>query len=128
MPEYSYACGSCDHRWSMVCSMSEYKEKRKCPSCRKTKPVYRDHAVDTVHGAVRLSLSEVKTIGHYADKQTQKYGKWKCEDMRKEFKTKKTQGGGELPTGMSRMEKPTEGTQWTDTTKKRRSPNKRNKK
>lgn len=128
MPEYSYVCESCSHKWSIVSSFSEYKEKRRCPSCKKTKPVYRDYLVDKMHSSVKLALSEVKTIGHYAEKQTEQYGKWKCEDMRREFKTKKTEGGGDLPSGMSRMETPKESTSWTDSPKKHRSPNKRKKK
>lgn len=122
MPEYSFLCENCDNRWSILCSMGEYTDKQKCPSCKKTETVFRNFEEDasTIYGAVTLSLSEVKTIGHYADKQTKKYGKWKCEDMRKEFKTKKTQGGGELPAGMSRMERPTDAPQWSEPKKKRK--------
>ena len=72
-----------------------------------------------------LSLSEVKTLGHYADKQAEQYGKWKCEDMALDFKTKKIEGG-ELPDGMSRMEKPTDAPIWPGTpTKKKRRKKKR---
>ena len=80
-----------------------------------------------MHTSVALSLSEIKTLGHYADKQAAQYGKWKCEDMAREFKTKKTQGGGELPAGMSRMEKPTESPVWPGTTKKKRKPRRKKK-
>ena len=71
-------------------------------------------------------VSEAKTLGHYADKQSKKYGKWKCEDMKRDFKTKKVQGGAELPEGMSRMEKPDGGVKWTkDEPKKKRRKKKR---
>jgi len=108
MPEYSFYCKDCTNRWSIVCAIAQYTDKQTCPSCKKRKSVFRDleRDVSTVYGAVSLSLSEVKTLGHYADKQTKKYGKWKCEDMRKNFKTKKEEGGKDLPAGMSRMGDP----------------------
>ena len=121
MPEYSYRCEGCAHKWSVVCGRSEYTDKKSCPSCRKRKTVFRDFAEDQIHTSVTLSLSEVKTLGHYADKQAEQYGKWKCEDMVRDFKTKKAEGG-ELPDGMSRMEKPTDAPIWpgAPTKKKRR--------
>ncbi len=125
MPEYSYLCDDCDHGWSVISSFSEYRDRLKCPSCKKIKAVHRDFSEDNIYGGYTLSLSEIKTIGHYADKQTKKLGKWKCEDLRKEFKTKKTEGGAELPTGMSRMDKPDGGVKWTkdSTSNKRRKKN-----
>ena len=125
MPEYSFFCESCSHKWSIVCSMSQYTDKQSCPSCRKRKTVFRDFLADDVYGGYNYSLSEVKTLGHYADKQTKKYGKTKCEDMIGEFKTKKTQGGGELPEGMRRLERPDSKPKWPGTTKKKKRGNKK---
>jgi putative FmdB family regulatory protein len=72
MPEYTYACDSCGHKWSIFCHMSEYKAKKKCPSCKKIKSVHRDYEEDNVYGGYSYSLSEAKTLGHYADKQAKK--------------------------------------------------------
>ena len=48
--------------------------------------------------------------------------------MLRDFKTKKVQGGGELPAGMSRVERPTDAPIWPgETTKKRRKVRKKNK-
>ena len=66
------------------------------------------------------SLSECKTIGHYAEKQSAKYSKQQIEDMQESFKTKKTSGMEQLPEGMSRIEKPQESTQWAHKEKKTR--------
>ena len=123
MPEYSFLCESCAHKWSIACSMNEYTDKQSCPSCRKRKTVFRNFEEDQTHASVVLSLSEVKTLGHYADKQTKKYGKAKCEEMAREFKTKKV-AGGELPAGMSRMERPTDAPLWPGQTKKKRKSRK----
>lgn len=129
MPEYSYKCEACNEAWSVFCKISSYKEKRSCPSCKKVKPVNRDYGEDDVYGAYAYSLSETKTIGHYADKQTKKYGTNKTEDMIQSQKTKKTQGGGELPAGMSRINSSEDRTQWTkkETSKKRRHIKRRKK-
>ena len=103
--------------------MNEYTDKQSCPSCRKRKTVFRNFEEDQTHASVVLSLSEVKTLGHYADKQTKKYGKAKCEEMAREIKTKKVEGG-ELPAGMSRMERPTDAPIWPGQTKKKRKSRK----
>lgn len=66
------------------------------------------------------SLSECKTIGHYAEKQSAKYSKQQIEDIQESFKTKKTSGMEQLPEGMSRIEKPQESTQWARKEKKTR--------
>ena len=125
MPEYSYLCETCDHKWSVFTTLSKYKDRIKCPSCKKIKNVHRDFSEDNVYGGYSYSLSETETLGHYADKQTKKYGKWKCEDLKRSFKTKKVEGGRELPQGMSRMDKPKERPQWTksEKPKKRRKKN-----
>ena len=122
MPEYSFYCKGCTHEWSVVCGMTNYTDKQACPSCKKRKSVFRDFEKDvsTVYGSINLSLSEVKTLGHYADKQSKKYGKWKCEDMKENFKTKKTEEGKDLPAGMSRMETPAETPVWPGTKKKKK--------
>lgn len=105
--------------------MNEYTDKQSCPSCRKRKTVFRNFEEDQTHASVVLSLSEVKTLGHYADKQTKQYGKAKCEEMAREFKTKKVEGGRELPAGMSRMERPTDAPIWPGQTKKKRRSRKK---
>ena len=64
----------------------------------------RDFEADNIGGFVSISLSDCKTIGHYADKQTSRYTKTQLEDMKESFKTKKTGGMTELPEGMTRMQ------------------------
>ena len=81
MPEYSFSCEGCSNKWSIVCGFHEYNENQTCPACNAEDSVFRDYAADQVYATYTYSLSEVKTIGHYADKQAKKYGKAKCEDM-----------------------------------------------
>lgn len=126
MPEYSYACDNCGYKWSIFCHRSEYKSRKKCPSCAKIKSVHRDYEEDEVYGSYNYSLSETKTLGHYADKQTKKLGKNKVEDMFREQKTKRKDTLSEkLPDNMKKMDKPSSSPQWTKNTgkKQRRKKN-----
>ena len=69
----------------------------------------RDFEADNIGGFVSISLSDCKTIGQYADKQSEKYTKSQREDMIEGFKTKKAGGMKSLPKGMSRMKYNKEG-------------------
>ena len=127
MPEYIFRCDNCETHFSITCSMSEYSEKQyvRCPQCKKKGT--RDLSFDNVTGSVVLSLSECRNIGHYAEKQTSKYGKNQVEDLRRKFKTERVSSHEELPKGMSRMDKSSGGTEWTRDEKKKR-PSRRKKK
>jgi hypothetical protein len=105
--------------------MSEYKEKKyvRCPECNKKS--IRDLSFDNVQGSVAFALSECKTIGHYAEKQTSKYSKDQVESIRRNFKTKRVSSHEELPKGMSRMEKPSDTAQWTKEGKTKRKSRRR---
>ena len=105
--------------------MSKYKSRKKCPSCGKIKSVHRDYEEDEVYGSYSYSLSETKTLGHYADKQAEKLGKSRVEDMIQEQKTKtKDTLSDKLTDGMSKMDRPKDVKNWT---KEKKSKRKRNK-
>tara|TARA_B100000029_G_scaffold274890_1_gene269692 strand:+ start:916 stop:1299 length:384 start_codon:yes stop_codon:yes gene_type:complete len=126
MPEYTYECEACEVYFSKVFNREEYDKKGskvRCPECNKAKKVCRSYVDDNIQTNVAFTLSECKTLGHYAEKQTAKYGKYEVEDMRAGFKTKKSEPMKELPEGMSRMEKPKDSTSWTREPKKRRKVN-----
>ena len=63
----------------------------------------RDFETDNIGGFISISLSDCKTIGQYADKQSEKYTKSQREGMIEDFKTKKSSGMKKLPKGMNRM-------------------------
>jgi predicted nucleic acid-binding Zn ribbon protein len=125
MPEYIFRCDECEIHFSITCSMSEYKAKKyvRCPKCNKK--ATRDLSFDNVQGSVAFSLSECKTIGHYAEKQTSQYSKDQVEEIRHNQKTKRVSSHEELPKGMSRMEKPSTTEQWTREGKTKRKPRRR---
>lgn len=124
MPEYIFLCDKCEINFSVTCSMSEYSKRKyfRCPDCKSK--ARRDLSFDNVQGSVARSLSECKTVQHYAEKQSKAYGKSKVEDMLEGMKTTKKTQTQDLPEGMSRIEKPPEPTPWTKTPKKRRQSNK----
>ena len=126
MPEYTYECEACEVYFSKVFTREEYDTKGskvRCPECNKAKKVCRSYVDDNIQTNVAFTVSECKTLGHYAEKQTAKYGKYEVEDMRANFKTKQVEPAKELPEGMSRMERPKESTAWTRESKKRRKVN-----
>jgi hypothetical protein len=107
MPEYTFKCQRCSTATSLFCRMSDYESERtkiRCSSC-KSKKMDRDFETDNIGGFVSISLSDCKTIGEYADKQSSKYTRSQREGIIEEFKTKKSGGMKKLPTGMSRINK-----------------------
>lgn len=127
MPEYTFRCEPCESHFSIVCSMSEYSKKKyvRCPECKKKAD--RDLSFDNVQGSVSLSLSECKTLGHYAEKQTAKYSRDQVDEMRRDFKTTRVSSHEDLPQGMTRMEKPSDNSQWVKEEKPKRKPRRKNK-
>jgi DNA-directed RNA polymerase subunit RPC12/RpoP len=114
MPDYTFECEKCSSQIVLFFTMSEYDKKHKtvkCPSCKGS--LIRNFLADNVRGVVSSSLSDCKTIGQYAEKQTAKYSKGQVEDIVENFKTKKTGGMKQLPKGMTRITKPKSGTKWT---------------
>jgi hypothetical protein len=108
MPEYSFVCENpkCGEVFFKIWSFSEYDKKLgkiSCPSC-KSKKISRDYVEDGVVTNYIKGLHECQTLGEYADKQTKKFWKEKCNEMLRNFKTKKDPNTGmkELPSGMSR--------------------------
>ncbi len=96
-----------------ILSFSEYdkysnkKSEIRCDNCN-SKDLVRDYNEDLVHFSVHPSLSECKTLQHYAEKQSKKYGKEKCQKMSEDFTSyKKNKVGGikNLPQGMTRIKK-----------------------
>lgn len=103
MPDYTYRCDKCDLTFSIHRSIREYHSIQICPTCGSSSQVYRDFESDGIYVQNKLSLDQIKTLGHYAERQTQLKGKLEVEDMRKKFKTKKQERP--LPPGFSKLTK-----------------------
>ena len=68
MPEYPYRCLACQHTFSDIIPMKEYKTRRKCPECKKYKL---ERVLGNVTGFVK---GEATTLGQLAEQNAQKKG------------------------------------------------------
>lgn len=101
MPTYTYYCERCGLYCEFNRSIKAYTPQEKCPNCNKKDKMRRDFCVDNVYTTARLSLNEINTVGHYAERQTEQKGKYELEAMRKSFVTKKEEKP--LPDGFSKV-------------------------
>ena len=115
MPDYTFQCEKCAEYSILFFTMADYDNKPKEIHCHRCNQgiLYRNIAADNIGGYVTSSLSDCKTIGQYAEKQTAKYSAEQARDIIENFKTKKTGGMQKLPKGMSRMDKSNTKTKWT---------------
>ena len=100
MPTYEYACSSCGHSFEIVQSMKEGR-KRKCPSCKKIK-------LKRIIGTPMVFVKgEPQTVGHWADRNTQKMGRYELGDKegkRKESSKKEQTSLGSGPASSRQMQ------------------------
>ena len=79
MPTYEYKCTNCGHGFEIVQPMN-HRKKRKCPSCEQLK-------LEKVFGKPMIFVKgEPQTIGHWADRNTQKMGRYELGDKEGERK------------------------------------------
>jgi putative FmdB family regulatory protein len=107
MPEYSYRCDSCENTFSIVCSIREYEDTHLCNTCGSK--CSRDYLEDlsTLNASVKLGDNELKTLGHLAQRNTDRMS----DDQRNELHRKHNSYKEDipektLPKGMSRIKKP----------------------
>lgn len=78
MPNYEYRCDQCGHNFEIK-QKYEDKPKKKCPECKA-------HKLYRVYSAYAFILGEPKTVGHLADRNTQKMGKYELEAARSKLR------------------------------------------
>ena len=108
MPEYTYVCNCCQHKFSIVCSIRNYKENVECLSCKSdnTNRSYEDD-LTTISTTVKLASSEIKTLGHLAHRNAETMSEdQKNELYRKHNSYKEVVPDKPLPKGMNRVNKP----------------------
>lgn len=107
MPEYSYICYECNHTFSIIKSIKDYKEQVRCTNCKKICSRNYSEDLANLSTSVKLANSELKTLGHLAHRNTETMS----EDQRNELCIKHNSYKEEvsekvLPKGMSRIKKP----------------------
>lgn len=82
MPDYQYICGLCNHSLVQYEPMNK-KRRVKCPNCKKHK-LYVD--CSGVTGSV---IGEPTNLGHLAERNTAKFGKYQLEDKKEALASSK---------------------------------------
>lgn len=113
MPEYSYRCENCETTFSIVCSIREYADSQVCETCGAK--CCRDYIEDlsTLNTSVKLGDSDLKTLGHLAQRNTDRMSEDQRNELyRKHNSYKEDAPEKQLPKGMSRIKKPPK-VKWT---------------
>jgi putative FmdB family regulatory protein len=107
MPTYTYKCPSCKKVFEILSSIKDYQDTVSCSSCDcKKASRCLAHDVQTLNGSVKLGDNELKTLGHLAQRNTERMS----EDQKQSIWTKnnsykETPLDKPLPKGMSRVKK-----------------------
>lgn len=108
MPEYTYICNSCNHKFSIVCSIRDYRQNIECVSCKKL-TADRSYIDDlsSISTSIKLASSEIKNLGHLAHRNAETMSEdQKNELYRKHNSYKENVPDKPLPKGMNRIKKP----------------------
>lgn len=113
MPNYTYYCTECDDAFELFFYIKDYKEKVKCPECKKS--CTRDYQEDmlSLNASVKKSDSELKTLGDLANRNRDRMSndeKNALDHKHNEYKDQEL--AKELPKGMSRIKKPKTKIKW----------------
>lgn len=106
MPTYTFFCPKCQQAFELFMSYSDYTDNQKCSKCKsKAHRSYQDD-LSNLNGFVKLSDSEIKTLGHLAHRNSEKMSEdQKAALHHKHNSYKYENNGADLPAGMSRIER-----------------------
>lgn len=110
MPIYSYLCPSCGP-FEHHSSIQGYKESIKCETCGKISSRLLLADASTVIG---IGDASPKTVGAIADRNADKLSVDEKVALYKKNNAYKEGPDKALPDGMTRIEKPSERTRWTE--------------
>ncbi len=115
MPEYTYICNTCKHKFELFLSYSKYDPSPKCVACSSasTSRSYHDDLANA-SCCVKKHSSELKTLGDVANRNRDTMGDdQKAELYSKHNEYKEQQPNSPLPKGMSRIPKTKIKNKWT---------------
>ena len=115
MPCYTYSCQKCSGKFEIVCSIRDYKDSVPCEICgsKKTERAYLDD-LSSLNTSVKLSDTEIKTLGHLANRNSERMSDDQKIALHQKHNSYKEDGPTkELPKGMSRIQKSKGKTKWT---------------
>lgn len=109
MPTYTYQCPSCGD-FELRSAISEYKDKVKCPNCKKVSP---RNVLADAESTITIGDSSPKTVGAKAERNADKLSKDEKEYLHKKHNAyKEPDYNKPLPPGMERIKKPSEKPSW----------------
>lgn len=114
MPEYTYYCDECDCNFSILSNISSYQDKIECSKCGALSS--RAYGIDlpTIQGSIKLGVSEIKTLGHLAQRNTETMSQDQKDELYRKHNSYKEQVPEKpLPKGMKRLKKQ-QKVQWTN--------------
>lgn len=107
MPTYTYKCPSCNKVFEILSSIKDYQDTISCVECsckKASRCLVQD--VETLNGSVKLGDNELKTLGHLAQRNTERMSEdHKQSIWEKNNAYKETPSDKPLPKGMSRLKK-----------------------
>lgn len=106
MPTYTFKCDKCNHKFELFMTINNYTDQQACEICNSlTHRSYEDD-LTSMNGFVRLSDSEIKTLGHLAHRNSEKMSTDQKQALHQKHNSyKQDKNGADLPTGMSRIER-----------------------
>lgn len=111
MPTYTYQCPSCGD-FEFRSSMSDYKNKVKCPKCKKLSP---RNVLSDAESTIVIGDSSPKTVGAMAERNADKLSADEKHHLNKKHNAYKEQDLNKpLPPGMERIQKPSEKPSWSN--------------
>lgn len=120
MPEYSYKCDKCAISFNTICSIQSYKEHIECGNCGSLCSRDYDTDLPTIQTSIKLATSEIKTLGHLAQRNTETMSQDQKDELyRKHNAYREDAPEKPLPKGMTRLKKQ-QKIQWTDNPGKKR--------
>jgi putative FmdB family regulatory protein len=102
MPTYTFLCNKCG-QFETHQGIKDYTGKCKCPTCKKTSS-QRVYENDIPNGFVKLATSELRTLGHLAERNAETMSAdEKAALHHKHNEYKHGTSSKALPAGMSRL-------------------------
>lgn len=115
MPTYSYICDTCKKSFELFFTIAAYKDSPSCEHCSSS-ATHRDYQTDfgSMIGSVIKSDNELSTVGDLANRNRDRLSNDQKHDLyHKHNSYKETPSDKQLPTGMSRIKKPSYKTKWS---------------
>lgn len=108
MPCYTFLCTQCNQKFEIVCSIRNYEDTQKCPSCKRSEHTIRCYTEDvaTLNTSIKKHDTELKTVGDLANRNRDRMSDSQKEELYVKHNSYKDQEIDKpLPKGHQRLKK-----------------------